>query len=99
MPTVFRRTNNNPQQVGTSRTITIPTSPATQVVSLSGFMGWEITCLGPGAIAYGDSSLPMGSGALLYYSMNKTWYPIADTMSLFLRADSVATVININYFL
>lgn len=92
----YVRTNPYPSTIGTTRTLTIATAPATQIVSLSGYMGWQIVCLGPGAIAYGDSSIAMATAGLLFYSMSRTEHPIADTASLYVRADSVATVIAIN---
>ena len=41
----------------------------------------------------------MGTGGVLFYSMAKEWYPIADTMSVYLRADSVAGTVLINEWL
>ena len=100
MPIAYRpRSKPDPARVGSSRALTISTGAATLVVSSIGYMGWSLTCLGPGSLTWGDSSMSMGSGALLYYSMAKEWYPIADTMSTFLRADSVATVVLINEYL
>ena len=95
----YVRTNLYPSTVGTSRTVTIPTAPSTLVVMNSGYMGWQLVNVGVSALAYGDSSLLAGTGALLFYSMEKTWYPVADTMSVYLRADSVAGVVLINEFL
>ena len=99
MPTGYIRTNPYPSSIGTSRTVAVPTSPATQVVSLSGYMGWQLVNVGAGAVAYGDSSLLVGTGGMLFYSMSKEWYPIADTMSLYVRADSVASVLLVNEYL
>lgn len=99
MPTVYIRTNPQPSLIGTTRTVTISTAAATQIVSLSGYMGWQIVCLGPSSVAYGDSNIAVSTAGLLFYSMAKEWYPIADTMSVYLRADSVATVIAINDYL
>lgn len=99
MATNYIRTNVTPQKVGSTRLLTIPTSPATLIVSLSGYMGWQLVCLGPGALAYGDASVSSGTGALLYYSMVKEYYPIADTMSLLVVADSVATRLLLNEYL
>lgn len=95
----YIRTRQTPSRIGTSRSITIPTSPATLVVTDSGFMGWQMVCLGPGALAYGDAGVTVGTGGLLYYSMSKEFYPVADTMSFFLIADSVATVVRLNGYL
>ena len=99
MPTVYIRTNPQPSQIGTSRTVTVPTAPTTLIVSNSGYMGLQVVSIGVGALTYGDSSMAMGTGALLFYSMEKTWYPLADTMSVYVRADSVAGVAFINEWL
>ena len=53
----YIRTQTQPNLIGTSRTVAVPTSPATHLVSLSGFMGWQLVNVGAGAIAYGDSSV------------------------------------------
>ena len=99
MPTVYIRTNLQPSTVGTTRILTVSTGAATQVVSLSGYMGMQVTCLGPGEIAYGDTAILADTSALLFYSMSKEYYPIADTLSLYLRANSVATVVALNDYL
>ena len=99
MPTAYIRTNPQPSAIGTSRSVTVPTSPATFIVSLSGYMGWGITNVGNSAVAYGDSSVSAGTGALQFYSMEQKWYPIADTMSMYVIADSVAGIIRINDYL
>lgn len=99
MPTVYIRTNPQPSNVGTSRTLSIPTAPTTLVVMDSGYMGWQLVNVGVSTLTYGDSSMLSGTGSFLYYSMEKTWYPVADTMSVYLRADSVAGTVLMNEFL
>ena len=99
MPFVFRRTKTEPARIGTSRNVTIPTSPATLLVMNSGFMGWKLTNVGPSALTYGDSAVTIGTGDLQFYSVGKTYYPVADTMSLFVIADSVAGVVHIDEYL
>ena len=99
MPTVYIRTNAYPQSIGSTRTVSISTAAATQVVSLSGYMGMQVVNVGIATLTYGDSSMAMGTGGFLFYSMAKEWYPIADTMSVYLRADSVAGTVLINEWL
>ena len=99
MPTVYIRTNPQPSSIGTSRTVSISTAAATLVWSTSGYMGWQLINVGVSTLTYGDSSMLAGTGAFLFYSMEKTWYPVADTMSVFLRADSVAGTVLVNEFL
>ncbi len=99
MPTVYIRTNPQPSTIGTTRTVAVPTTPATFIVSLSGYMGWGIANVGVSAVAYGDSSVQAGTGSLQFYSMEQKWYPIADTMSMYVIADSIAGIIAINDYL
>ena len=100
MAPLYIRTNPYPSTIGTSRTVAIPTTPATLVVMNSGYMGWRLQNVGPSlSLVYGDSNLTAGTGALQYYSMGKEFYPVADTMAIWFRADSVAGVLQINEYL
>ena len=99
-PTAYIRTNLFPSNIGTSRSISIPTSPATLVVMNSGYMGWRWTNLGPSlSLAFGDSNIAIGTGSLLFYSMSKEWYPVVDTMAAFVIADSVAGLLRVDEYL
>ena len=98
MAIAYLKTKLYPSSIGTSRTITIPTSPATLVVMLSGYVGMQWTNVGAGAIAYGDTSISAGTGALLYYSMQKEWPVVIDTGAIYAIADSVASALFVNYY-
>ena len=96
----YIRTNPWPASIGTSKSLAIPTSPATLVVMDSGYMGWRFTNIGPSlSLAIGDSNITVGSGSLLFYSMAKEWYPVADTMACLVIADSIAGVLRIDEYL
>ena len=94
----YLKTKLYPSSIGTSRVITIPTSPATLVIMLSGYVGMQWTNVGAGAIAYGDTSISAGTGALMYYSMQKEWSVVMDTGAIYAIADSVASTLFVNYY-
>lgn len=98
MGTYYRRTNEHFASIGTTRTITVPTSPTTQITLTSGNHSLELINLGPGTIAYGDSSISMSSAGLLFYSMNKMFTPVISGFSCYVIADSVATIIAVNEY-
>ena len=93
MPIPYLRPHPTVSLVGSSRVITIPTSPATEVLSIPAAVGMAVFNVGPSAIAWGSGSITQGTGGLLFYSMQKEWMLLADTISVFFIADSVAGVL------
>ena len=92
------RTNQAPARIGTTKIITVPTAPTTAVILDSGYMGMALFNVGPSTIVWGDSNITASTGGLLYYSMQKEWMALADTFTVYLRADSVAgTVVQNEY--
>lgn len=80
--------------VGTTRLITIPTAPATQVaISVSAARVIFITNVGADAVAWGDSAVTALSGGILFYSMGKQWDHINQDWDMYFIADSVQSVI------
>ena len=98
MATVLVRTNPYLARVATSRLLTIPTSPATQVIIASGPAGAAIFNVGPTTLVWGDSNITESSGGLLYYSMQKEWLATADTFSFFLIATSAPGTVLVNEY-
>lgn len=98
MATVLVRTNPYLARVATSRLVTIPTAPPTQIIIASGPSGAAFFNVGPSVLAWGDSSITASSGGLLYYSMQKEWLATADTFSVYLVATSVAGTVLINEY-
>ena len=98
MATVLIRTNPGLARVATSRLVTIPTSPATQIVIASGPSGCAIFNVGPTTLVWGDSNITASSGGLLYYSMQKEWLAVADTFTFFLVATSAAGTVMIHEY-
>ena len=94
----YLKTKLYPSSIGTSRVITIPTSPATLVIMISGYVGMQWTNVGAGAIAYWDTSISAGTGALMYYSMQKDWPIVMDTGAIYAIADSVSSTLFVNYY-
>ena len=94
----YLKTKLYPSSIGTSRLVTIPTSPATLITMLSGYVGMQWNNVGASAVAYGDTSISAGTGALLYYSMSKEWSVVTDTGAIYAIADSVAGTLFINYY-
>ena len=90
--------SKGPVKIGTTRLITIPTDPTTEVVLGSGNVGMQIFNVGASTIAWGDSSIEASSGGLLFYSMSKEFNPVSDLFSVFFIADSVAGTIVVNEF-
>ena len=98
MATVFIRTNPYLARVLTSRVVTIPTLPTTQVIMASGVAGMSIFNIGPSTIAWGDSNITASTGGLLFYSMQKEWLAVADTFSVYLIATSVAGTVIVHEY-
>ena len=99
MGTIYIRTNPQPYRVGTTRLITVATTPTTQVILTSGYTGFSVFNVGPSTIVWGDTSITASTGGLLYYSMQKEWFAVADSFVVHLRADSVAGTVVVNEYL
>lgn len=93
MGTRFIRTNPYLGTVGTSRVLTIPTSPATLITLTSGYSGLTIYNLGSGMLAWGDSGIAVNSANYLFPYSRIEWTDLQDGWSTYVIADSVATVI------
>lgn len=95
MGTHYRRTNPNLARIGSTRVVSIPTSPATQVTLSSGYTALWISNVGPSTIAWGDAGVTASTGNLLFYSMNQKFDSLAPNFSVYLIADSVAGTVSI----
>lgn len=94
----FIRTNPYVMRIGTTRVLSISTAGATAIIMASGNQGLSLCNVGVSTLAWGDSTILAASGGLLYYSMVKEWYVVADTFTVYLRADSVTgTVVVTEY--
>lgn len=99
MATNLKKTNLTPYTISTSRLITIPTSPATQITMInSASIGMYVANVGPSTLAWSDTNVLMSTGGLLYYSMGKEWLPLRSGFSLYFIADSVAGALLVNEY-
>lgn len=92
MGTNFIRTNFQIASVATTRLITVTTGSPQQFVAGSGVLEIMLQNNGPAPIAIVDSSVVIGSGDIVFPYANRQFQNIANGFNLFLRADSVASV-------
>ena len=93
MSTRYFRANPQLGSVSTSMYILIPTSPATQIIANSGAQAMQLYNLGTGNLVLGDSNIAVNSGNYLFPLSRIEWTDIQDAFSVFVRADSVQTLI------
>ena len=93
MSTRYFRANPQLGSVSTSMYIMIPTSPATQIIMNSGAQAMQLYNLGTGNLIWGDSNIAVNSGNYLFPLARIEWTDVQDGFSVFVRADSVATLI------
>ena len=97
MGTVYRRSQHL-YSTATTRYLTIPTSPATQVSLTSGFWAMQLFNVGSASLVYGDSNIAVNSGAYLYPASPKSWEELEDGWSIYVRADSAVTVVSVTEY-
>ena len=98
MATNYIRTFNNFIDVMTNRLISVGTGTATAVTALTGTFAIDITNNGPASVFYGSSNMVLGSGGFLAMYATKSFSEINDGFTIYLRADSATTVVNINEY-
>ena len=79
--------------VTVSSTLTVTTGAAQQFYASSGAIMVVVECLGPTEVSFGDTGITATSGNVLFPYEDKTWYPVGDDFSQYLRATSVASVV------
>lgn len=94
MGTYFRRPNSI-FTTATTRLITITTGAAQSITVSSGFNAINAMNNGPAPISWGDSSLLMGSGNVIFPYAQYIFENLSGSSFIFFRADSVASVIAI----
>ena len=98
MGVFYKRTNPNLGSVGTTKYLTIPTSPATLLTLDSGYMGLTVFNNGSGNLIWGDSNIAVNSGNYQFVNVRTEWYPLTFGWSQYLRAESVATLISVTEY-
>ena len=99
MGTNFIRTNLNVGAVSTTRTITITTAAAQQILLLtSAPILINLQNNGPSSITLGDSAIVASSGDVVFPYASREWYPVTSAFAPYARATSVATVIAVTEY-
>lgn len=100
--TRYVHVNQGFSAIGSSRIIQVPTSPVTQIVLSTGYLAMQVFNVGPSAIAWGDTSITMSTGGLLFYSMGKSFGlegdSLNDDFSFYVIADSISGTVVVNEF-
>ena len=94
MGTFFLRTNPSLGSASTSRYVSIPTSPATLLTLDSGYQALSLFNVGSATLIYGDSNISVNSGNFIYVGAAAEWLDLQDGWQVYLRADSVSTLIS-----
>lgn len=92
MGTYFRRANQI-LTTATTRLITIQTNAAQVIKISSGYNAMNVMNNGPAPISWGDSSLLMGSGNVIFPYAQYIFENFSGSGFLYFRADSVASVL------
>ena len=93
MATRYLRADPLTGSVGTSRILSIPTSPATLITLTSGYSGLTLFNIGSGSALWGDSGIAVNSGNYLFVNTRIEWSDIQDGWTTYVIADSVSTLI------
>ncbi len=95
MGTPYVRATPYVGKAGTTRLITITTAAAQQVLLGTGFTALQLFNIGSGSLVYGDSSIAVNSGHYLFVSAARQWENLPADWSIYLRADSVSTLVSV----
>ena len=98
MGTRYFRVNEGFADVGTTRYITVATSPATQIVLTSGFTAMIIFNHGTSNMIWGDSNISVNSGNYHFVNGRIEHTNLQDGWSTYYRADSVNGLISISEY-
>lgn len=97
MGTYYRRPNSI-VTVGTTRLITITTGASQVIYISSGYNAMNAMNNGPAPISFGDSSLLMGSGNVIFPYAQYIFENLSGDFSIYMRADSAQSVIALTEF-
>ena len=98
MGTYYRRPNEQVGLVGTTRLVVITTAAAQLVRLSSGYSAINIMNDGPAPVCFGDSSLLMGSGNVIFPYAQYEFLNVIDGWTTYLRADSAQTTVALTEF-
>ena len=98
MGTLYIRANPYLGNTGTTRVLSITTASAVPIVLNSGYQAISIFNQGAGTLIWGDSSIAVNSGNNLFVQSRVEWLALADSFSVYVRAESVATIIGVTEY-
>ena len=98
MATRYFRASNELGSVSTSRLVVINTGAAQLVQISTGYYSINVMNNGPSNVSFGDSSLLMGSGNVIFPYAQYEFLNVTDDWSAYFRADSSQTTIAITEF-
>ena len=98
MGTVYFRTSPYLGSVGTTRLLNVTTGSAVQIVLNSGYSAMTIFNEGSGTLVWGDANIAVNSGNNLFVQSRVEWLGLQDAWSVYVRAESVATLIGITQY-
>ena len=94
----YRRTQPLFGTVGTTRILTVATNPATLITLTSSYQAMTLANMGSGILLWGDSGIAVNSGNQLFVTALKSWDNLQDGFQVYVRAESVSTVITVTEF-
>lgn len=83
---------------GSTKSFSILTTPASQILLDSGFQAMTVYNVGSGNLWVGDSSVTVGSGQQVLTGASKSWDNLQDGWSFFCIAGSNATTITVTEY-
>ena len=85
--------------LGTTRILSIATSPATFVVMSTGYQALEAVNVGSANLYYGFSTVAVGSGTELFtQSQTPRWDRLEDAWGVYVVAESVAGILTVHEY-
>ena len=101
MPVVYRRSNaqlGSVAGVGTSRYLNVTTAAAVILELGSANQAFTLFNIGSGNLLWGGSDIAVNSSNILFVSAGRTFEGLQDSFQVFLRAESVSTLISITEY-
>ena len=98
MGTIYLRINPQLGSIGTTRILNVTTGAAVAVILNSGYQAMSIFNQGSGTLVWGDSSIAVNSGNNLFVQSRIEWLALADSFTVYVRAESVATIIGVTEY-
>lgn len=95
---IYYRRPNSTVTVGTTRLLTITTAAAQAVFVSSGYNAMNVMNDGPAPISFGDASLAMGSGNVIFPYAQYIFENLSGDFTMYFRADSAQSFLAVTEF-